>query len=37
MNHGISVKYNELYQKINKRIQRQNKDWIEKYQKISLI
>jgi len=27
------VKYNELYQRINKRIQRQNKDWIEKVSK----
>jgi hypothetical protein len=26
MNHGVSVKDNELYQRINKRIQRQNKD-----------
>jgi transposase len=33
MNHGVSVKYNELYQRINKRIQRQNKDWIEKVSK----
>jgi ribosomal protein L37E len=33
MNHGNSVKYNELYQRINKRIQRQNKDWIEKISK----
>ncbi|MEM1574600.1 MAG: zinc ribbon domain-containing protein [Nitrososphaerota archaeon] len=32
-NHGISVKYNELFQRINKRIQRQNKDWIEKISK----
>jgi transposase len=33
MNYGNSVKYNELYQRINKRIQRQNKDWIEKVSK----
>lgn len=32
-NHGVSVKYNELFQRINKRIQRQNKDWIEKTSK----
>jgi hypothetical protein len=32
-NHGNSVKYNELYQRINKRIQRQNKDWTEKTSK----
>ncbi|MEM2554600.1 MAG: zinc ribbon domain-containing protein, partial [Nitrososphaerota archaeon] len=32
-NHGISVKYNELFQRINARIQRQNKDWIEKTSK----
>jgi dihydroneopterin aldolase len=29
-NHGNSVKYNELYQRINKRIQRQNRNWTEK-------
>jgi hypothetical protein len=34
MNHGNSVKYNELYQRINARIQRQNKDWIEKISKM---
>jgi hypothetical protein len=34
MNHGNSVKYNELYQRINKRIQRQNKDWVEKMSKM---
>jgi hypothetical protein len=34
MNHGVSVKDNELYQRINKRIQRQNKDWIEKISKM---
>jgi hypothetical protein len=33
MNHGVSVKYNELYQRINKRIQRQNKDYCEKVSK----
>jgi hypothetical protein len=32
-NHGNSVKYNELYQRINKRIQRQNKSWTEKTSK----
>ena len=31
--HGNSVKYNELYQRINKRIQRQNRDWTEKTSK----
>ena len=30
MNHGVSVKYNELYKRINTKIRRQNKDWIEK-------
>jgi hypothetical protein len=34
MNHGNSVKYNELYQRINARILRQNKDWIEKISKM---
>jgi hypothetical protein len=34
MNHGNSVKNNELYQRINARIQRQNKDWIEKMSKM---
>jgi hypothetical protein len=34
MNHGNSVKDNELYQRINARIQRQNKDWIEKMSKM---
>jgi transposase len=33
-NHGSSVKYNELYQRINAKIQRQNKDWIEKMSKM---
>jgi len=32
-NHGNSVKNNELWQRINKRIQRQNKDWTEKTSK----
>jgi hypothetical protein len=32
-NHGNSVKNNELFQRINKRIQRQNKDWTEKTSK----
>jgi len=32
-NHGNSVKYNELFQRINKRIQRQNRDWTEKASK----
>jgi len=34
MNHGNSVKYNELYQRINAKIRRQNKDWIEKVSKM---
>jgi hypothetical protein len=34
MNHGNSVKNNELYQRINAKIQRQNKDWIEKMSKM---
>jgi hypothetical protein len=29
-NHGNSVKNNELWQRINKRIQRQNEDWVKK-------
>jgi len=29
-NHGNSVKNNELFQRINKRIQRQNEDWVKK-------
>ena len=29
-NHKNSVKNNELFQRINKRIQRQNKDWVKK-------
>ncbi|MEM3630918.1 MAG: zinc ribbon domain-containing protein [Nitrososphaerota archaeon] len=32
-NHGNSVKYNIRFQRINARIQRQNKDWIEKVSK----
>jgi hypothetical protein len=32
-NHGNSVKNNELWQRINKRIQRQNKNWTEKASK----
>jgi len=32
-NHGDAVKYNELFQRINKRIQRQNKSWAEKVSK----
>jgi hypothetical protein len=32
-NHGNSVKNNELWQRINKRIQRQNRDWTEKASK----
>jgi len=34
MNHGNSVKHNELWQKINRKIQRQNKDWVEKMSKM---
>jgi hypothetical protein len=33
-NHKDSVKYNELFQRINSRIRRQNKDWIEKVSKM---
>jgi len=33
-NHGSSVRCNELYQRINAKIQRQNKDWIEKISKM---
>jgi hypothetical protein len=33
MNHGNSVKNNELYQRINAKIQRQNKDYCEKVSK----
>ena len=32
-NHRDAVKYNELFQRINKRIQRQNRDWTEKISK----
>jgi cellulose synthase/poly-beta-1,6-N-acetylglucosamine synthase-like glycosyltransferase len=32
-NHGNSIKNNELFQRINKRIQRQNRDWTEKASK----
>jgi|GEM_PF-1598290 len=34
MNHGNSVKYNKLWQRINAKIRRQNKDWIEKMSKM---
>jgi len=34
MNYGVSVKYNELYQRINAKIKRQNKAWIEKMSKM---
>jgi hypothetical protein len=34
MNHGNSVKHNELWQRINRKIQRQNKDWVEKMSKM---
>jgi transposase len=34
MNYGFSVKYNELYQRINKRIRRQNIAWVEKMSKM---
>jgi len=34
INHGNSVKYNELFQRINRKIQRQNRDWIEKMSKM---
>jgi dihydroneopterin aldolase len=34
MNHGFSVKYNELWQRINRKIQRQNRDWVEKMSKM---
>ena len=33
-NHGISVKYNELYQRINAKIRRQNKAWTKKVSKM---
>jgi transposase len=34
MNHGFSVKYNELYQRINTKIRRQNIAWVEKMSKM---
>jgi len=34
MNHGNSVKYNELFQRINAKIRRQNIAWIEKMSKM---
>jgi hypothetical protein len=34
MNHGNSVKYNVLFQRINRKIQRQNKDWVKRMSKI---
>jgi hypothetical protein len=34
MNHGFSVKYNELYQRINAKIRRQNIAWVEKVSKM---
>jgi len=34
MNYGVSVKYNELFQRINRKIQRQNIAWIEKMSKM---
>jgi len=34
MNHGNSVKYNELFQRINRKIRRQNIAWIEKMSKM---
>jgi hypothetical protein len=34
MNHGFSVKYNELYQRINAKIRRQNIAWVEKMSKM---
>jgi len=34
MNHGFSVKYNELFQRINGKIRRQNIAWIEKMSKM---
>jgi transposase len=34
MNHGNSVKYNELWQRINRKIRRQNVAWIEKMSKM---
>jgi len=34
MNHGFSVKYNELFQRINRKIRRQNIAWVEKMSKM---
>jgi transposase len=34
MNHGFSVKYNELYQRINAKIRRQNIAWVERVSKM---
>jgi len=34
MNHGFSVKYNSLYQRINAKIRRQNIAWVEKVSKM---
>jgi len=34
MNHGNSVKYNELWQRINAKIRRQNIAWVEKMSKM---
>jgi hypothetical protein len=34
MNHGLSVKYNESYQRINAKIRRQNIAWVEKVSKM---
>jgi transposase len=34
MNHGNSVKFNELYQRINAKIRRQNIAWVEKVSKM---
>jgi hypothetical protein len=34
MNHGVSVKNNELYQRINAKIQRQNIAWVERMSKM---
>jgi len=34
MNHGDAVKYNELYQRINRKIKRQNIAWIERMSKM---
>jgi hypothetical protein len=34
MNHKDSVKYNELWQRINRKIRRQNVAWVEKMSKM---